>query len=773
MGKKLLLCISMFVMLYTTTMTRCEAQCTTTPVENLVRNGDFSAGNTQFTSGYSNCNTRNCLYPEGYYAIGRNANFYHGNFVGRDHTTGNGTFMIVNGTGVPNTIVWRETITVKPGTNYNFSAWLMTLVTNSPAQLQFQINGVTVGAIFSAPTATAVWQNFFQAWNSGAATTAVITILNQNTTLSGNDFGIDDISFIEICGTTKPNLGPDKLLCGTGSIILDTNVPHTATTNINWNDGTTGVGLGAPYTKTITSPGTYWVCVQDGSCYKSDTIIITANFSIDIGPDFTLCTSTAVKLDAIYGNGFTTYQWYKNGTAVSDSTTKTFTVRSPGTYRVEVTDASCALMRFDEVVVNAVSAVPRDGKYCPPAPAQFEVIPNPTGGFKWYNASVGGTYMGRGNVFNMTTTGTKTMYAEDTTGFQYAVGPNSKFPTGFEDAPNTLNYIAFDALSSFTLEEVTVFAKVYSINEAFTIGITIRDASNAIITQGQAIQNVTGPPIVPINNDWPFTIKLNTPIPVGTGYRLSAEGTVGNILFWASGAANTVDWANYKVNNVIELKGLDVPAYGFCYGRCYGFAYNWKISNGNTCARVPVVAIEECPLPLNWLSFEATKTTSGSLLTWSTASELNTEYFIVEYASDGKNFKELSRIKALGNSYNSYVYEDLVERRNTKYYRIVQYDTDGLSSKSEIKQLAYEDPQPVLFPTIHQGEFSISIPADTTYFKVLIFDSMGEEVYTYTSTKKLVEHSTIDITMPNLPRGVYMVKMISADKIYTVKTIKE
>ncbi|MDF2457095.1 MAG: type sorting protein, partial [Cytophagaceae bacterium] len=95
-----------------------HAQCITTPVASLVRNGSFTSGNTQFNSGYSYCTASGCLYPEGYYSIGTNANFYHGNFVGRDHTTGTGNFMIVNGTGVPNTIVWSQNITVKPGTNY-------------------------------------------------------------------------------------------------------------------------------------------------------------------------------------------------------------------------------------------------------------------------------------------------------------------------------------------------------------------------------------------------------------------------------------------------------------------------------------------------------------------------------------------------------------------------------------------------------------------------------------------------------------------------------
>src|SRR5204862_5182801 len=140
-------------------------------------------------------------------------------------------------------------------------------------------------------------------------TSAVITILNQNTTLSGNDFGLDDISFIEICNTTVPNLGPDKTLCGIGTIKLNTNVPHNATTSVTWNNGTTGTGMSAPYTKNITAPGTYWVCVKDGACVKTDTIKITANFSIDLGPDFTLCTISSFLLDADYTNTTTSYKW--------------------------------------------------------------------------------------------------------------------------------------------------------------------------------------------------------------------------------------------------------------------------------------------------------------------------------------------------------------------------------------------------------------------------------------------------------------------------------
>ena len=749
-----------------------NAQCITTPVVSLVKNGSFSSGNTLFTSGYSSCTAANCLYPEGYYSIGTNANFYHGNFVGRDHTTGTGNFMIVNGTGVPNTIVWSQNITVKPATNYNFSAWAMTLVSSSPAKLQFQINGITIGSVFNAPTATQLWQNFANTWNSGASTTATITILNQNTTLAGNDFGIDDISFIEICGTTQPNLGPDKLLCGIGTVNVDTNVPHTATTNINWSDGTSGSGLGAPYSKTLTTAGTYWVCVQDGSCFKTDTIKVTANFSVDIGPDFTLCASTAVKVDAGYGNAFTTYQWLKDGTPVTDSTNKAFTIRSPGTYRVEVTDASCSLMRFDDVIVNAVSALPKDGKYCPPAQAKFEVIPNPTGGFKWYDVSAGGVFMGRGNVMNLTMTGTKTMFAEDTTAFQYAVGPNALFPATHDETVTINNYIAFDAISPFTLSEVTVFAKIYNPNEALTIVTKLRDNGGAIIAQTST--NVTGPPIVPTGNVWPFNLSLNFSVPTGANYKLGHDGTSG-ALAWASGAGNVIDWPNYKAAGILQLNSINNGFWGSCV-TCYGYSYNWKISKGNTCARVPVTLVEECPLPLAWLNFSAEQLNEGALLTWSTAEEKNTSHFSIEKSSDGSQYKKIGQVKAIGkNLQNNYHFEDQEATSGIVYYRIAQYDEDGAYTYSVIKSVQHNKTELLIYPTKHNGRFNLKLSAmsqSTAPVEIYLFSSIGAEVY-YTKYQSTLGNLDVEINIADLNSGIYLIKVFTEKEVYSSKCIKE
>ena len=170
----------------------------------VVTNGDFESGNAGFTTAYQyNSN----LWPEGNYYVGTNAHNHHGNFPNwYDHTTGSGLYMIVNGATVAGTNLWTQTVPVIPHTSYAFSAWVCTLVGgySSLARLQFSVNATQLGEIFHSPSSTSVWNRYYEVWYSGENTTATLTILNQNTTGGGNDFGVDDIQFnpLNFCNVT-------------------------------------------------------------------------------------------------------------------------------------------------------------------------------------------------------------------------------------------------------------------------------------------------------------------------------------------------------------------------------------------------------------------------------------------------------------------------------------------------------------------------------------------------------------------------------------------
>ncbi len=212
----------------------------------LVTNGNFSSGNTGFTTLYNyNAN----LFPEGNYYVGTNANTYHSGFYcNQDHTTGSGNFMIVNGSPVTQQ-VWQQTVTVLPNTTYYFSAWATSMNTVAPyAQLQFSVNSVQVGTVAtlpagaSSPAGPFIWYQFYGTWNSGSNTTAVINVIDLQTALGGNDFGLDDISF--------STLSPVSM-----SVAPGTNSPVCAGNALNMSANLTGGQ--SPFTYSWTGPSSY------------------------------------------------------------------------------------------------------------------------------------------------------------------------------------------------------------------------------------------------------------------------------------------------------------------------------------------------------------------------------------------------------------------------------------------------------------------------------------------------------------------------------------
>lgn len=161
--------------------------------QNLIVNGDFEAGNTGFTTAYT-YNTN--LVPEGNYYIATNPSLHHPHAASYgDHTTGSGLMMMVNGITQPNLAVWSQTVSVNPATVYTFGGWLSSWVSSSPAVLSIRINNVEIGQV-TAPTTTGVWQPWSLSWNSGANTSAVLSIVNLNTEPIGNDFAMDDLEFV-------------------------------------------------------------------------------------------------------------------------------------------------------------------------------------------------------------------------------------------------------------------------------------------------------------------------------------------------------------------------------------------------------------------------------------------------------------------------------------------------------------------------------------------------------------------------------------------------
>lgn len=185
------------------TTTSYEVTVSSTSPVNLITNGDFSQGDVGFTSDYiyGTGGGVGLLSNEGQYAIADDAGDTHNHFDHCDDHTGGGEMMVVNGSGDPDN-VWCQTVNISQNTAYFFSAWVTSVVTQNPADLQFSVNGNLLGTVFNAPSNTCSWNEFSTSWYSGPVTTIEICIANVNDDPAGNDFAIDDITLFEICEST-------------------------------------------------------------------------------------------------------------------------------------------------------------------------------------------------------------------------------------------------------------------------------------------------------------------------------------------------------------------------------------------------------------------------------------------------------------------------------------------------------------------------------------------------------------------------------------------
>ena len=172
---------------------------------NLVANGDFSLGNSHFTSDYGYSPASNTT--EGQYTVRSDPYPWNGAFVSAgDHTTGSGQMYVGNGAPTAGQIVWQsEVIPISAMTDYFFEAFVMNVCcyvgypgANSPPNLGFSIS-LDGGAPLTLDTLTiplspaGIWYGLSTSFNSGGATSATLRLINANTEAGGNDFAVDDI----------------------------------------------------------------------------------------------------------------------------------------------------------------------------------------------------------------------------------------------------------------------------------------------------------------------------------------------------------------------------------------------------------------------------------------------------------------------------------------------------------------------------------------------------------------------------------------------------
>ncbi len=103
-------------------------------------------------------------------------------------------------------------------------------------------------------------------------------------------------------------------------------------------------------------------------------------------------------------------------------------------------------------------------------------------------------------------------------------------------------------------------------------------------------------------------------------------------------------------------------------------------------------------LPIELVYFHAHEIGYGVRFEWETASELNNDYFTIEFSIDAVEFAELTKIDGAGTTTepHNYRYTDFSSHAGIIYYRLKQTDYDG--------NFSYSETVPVVFAEHHEAE---------------------------------------------------------------------
>lgn len=560
------------------------------------------------------------------------------------------------------------------------------------------------------------------------------------------------------CPCLDVELGPTAILCTSGgskTLTTGLSAPHTNRKFYWYKDG---VALATPLTQstlTVASAGVYKVLVDSMGCYKTDIVNVVADLTFDLGPAVSLCSPVTVTLDSRLPATGVTYVWTRNSVTISGATGPSLLVTSAGTYVLTASATGCT-SRNDNVVVTSVAATPTDASRCMPGSVTLGI--SGSGTYQWYANPTGGSSLGSGTSFvTPSLTNTTTYYVQDMSFYAGTVGPaDTTFGNQSQWVDDNMDTyrLRFDVMKACVLNYITVYTEGPQ-----TVVITVYASNGTTVLHTRS---------VPVTSAGAQRIPLGFNLAVGNDYYIGANGTTGNLYY-------NHDNASYPYTEpgaYIRIDDTD-PTWVETNG-WYPYLYKWEFSNGpGPCDRVPVTAYNTCPVPVTLLSLGAARQESGTVLvSWKTASEINSYRFVIEGASDGIHFDSIGSVAAMGNSSSvtHYSFEDKTVSSFGCYYRLRQIDLDQKFEYSPIVKIS-NDLEGGLYVSPNPSENNFNLFATSALgekMTVAISDLSGRILFT---TDKYFTNQVATFG-EELSAGTYLLQVTIGEKLNTAKIVK-
>ncbi len=165
-------------------------------------------------------------------------------------------------------------------------------------------------------------------------------------------------------------------------------------------------------------------------------------------------------------------------------------------------------------------------------------------------------------------------------------------------------------------------------------------------------------------------------------------------------------------------------------------------------------------LPVSLIEFKGEAISNGILLQWSTASELNNDYFKIERSSDGLNYSEIGNVNGAGNSddLTSYQFVDNSSGSVVNYYRLSQFDFDGqheILGTIRVEAVKRLSGLVVIYPNPTSSSLQIQHESGVLPSQIIVYDFAGARYQV--PVKHSNEKSVLDFS--NLRSGTYSIQI--------------
>lgn len=287
--------------------------------------------------------------------------------------------------------------------------------------------------------------------------------------------------------------------------------------------------------------------------------------SVDLGDDFDWCDETTHTLTATSNNPDYSYAWLVDGQSVNEASS-TLEVTGPGEYAVTVSADDCD--DVSDVIMISADLLPEvtGDVICTEGEATLSAVG--TGDIFWFADMSGGDPIETGDTYMPTISSSTTFYVQSGSSSESMNTGHTGFGRVWADA----NY---DRKLKFVVEQtLTIDYVTFEASGAQTVNVRILESDNATLVE-EFSKDVAG---------GVDQIALGIELQPGT-YFMDGAGTTGSLYL----DDQDVVHADYAIDGLISY-GTE-PEWESTSNPRWRYFYNWQISVGSACTRVPVEAV--------------------------------------------------------------------------------------------------------------------------------------------------------------------------------------